>query len=163
MRRDRQIEKSSDNLKPKNPLGEEYLLVDGYNIIFAWDELKSIAAQNMDSARARLINIMCNYQAFRRCNLILVFDAYRVKSERKVETIGGISVVYTQEAETADAFIEKTAHKLGKENRVRVATNDGLEQIIIIGGGAQRVSSEIFLLEVKEVERSIREVLENLH
>lgn len=167
MRRDRRAEVPSIGKAPKEkPVLEEYLLVDGYNIIFAWDELKEIAARNLDSARVRLINIMCNYQAFRKCNLILVFDAYRVKSDREIETIGGISVVYTKEAETADTFIEKTARYLnkdGKNNRVRVATNDNLEQIIIIGSGAQRVSAEIFRLEVNEVERSIREVLENLH
>lgn len=161
MRRDRLTE-NSDNSR-KKPQGEEYLLVDGYNIIFAWDELKKTAEENLDSARVKLINIMCNYQAFRRCNLILVFDAYRVKSDREIETIGGINVVYTKEAETADAFIEKTAHKLGRENRVRVATNDGLEQLIIIGSGAQRVSSEIFKLEVDEVERNIREILEKIN
>ncbi|MCH5204766.1 MAG: TetM/TetW/TetO/TetS family tetracycline resistance ribosomal protection protein [Oscillospiraceae bacterium] len=167
MRRDKQIENSGESHKQKNkPLGEEYLLVDGYNIIFAWDELKEIAARNLDSARVKLISIMCNYQAFRRCNLILVFDAYRVKSDREIETVGGITVVYTKEAETADAFIEKTAHYLGKsekDNRVRVATNDGLEQLIIIGGGAQRVSAEILRLEVDEVEKSIRKILEKHH
>lgn len=167
MRRDRQIENAGESKKPKaKPLGEEYLLVDGYNIIFAWDELKEIASRNLDSARMKLISIMCNYQAFRKCNLILVFDAYRVKSDREIETVGGITVVYTKEAETADAFIEKTAHYLGKpekNNRVRVATNDGVEQLIIIGGGAQRVSAEIFRLEVNGVERSIREILEELH
>lgn len=163
MRRDKQIENSGDYSKPKKQSGKEYLLVDGYNIIFAWDELKAVAAKNLDSARVKLINIMCNYQAFRQCELILVFDAYRVKSDRHIETVGGISVVYTKEAETADAFIEKTAHRLGSDNSVRVATNDGLEQIIIIGGGAQRVSAEIFRLEVNEVEQKIREILENLH
>lgn len=161
VRRDRQIENA---YKPTpTPKGEEYLLVDGYNIIFAWNDLRALAAQSLDSARVRLINIMCNYQAFRKCNLILVFDAYKVKSDRETETIGGISVVYTKEAETADAFIEKTAHHFGKDNRVRVASDDGIEQLIIIGGGARRVSAEILKLEVEEVERSIREILEGLH
>lgn len=161
MRRDKVIENAH---KPApTPKGEEYLLVDGYNIIYAWDDLRAIALKNLDSARVKLINIMCNYQAFRKCNLILVFDAYKVKSDRETETIGGISVVYTKEAETADAFIEKTAHHLGKDNRVRVASDDGIEQLIIIGGGARRVSAEILKLEVDDVERSIREIIEDLH
>ena len=161
MHRDRQIENAKETKKPIKL--KEYLLVDGYNIIFAWDELREIAARNMDSARMKLINIMCNYQAFRRCELILVFDAYRVKSDREIETIGGITVVYTKEAETADAFIEKTAHILAKDRRVRVASDDGIEQVIIAGGGAERVSAEILRLETKEVERSIRDILEDLN
>lgn len=161
MRRDRQIENARETKKPIKL--KEYLLVDGYNIIFAWDELRKIAEQNMDSARLKLINIMCNYQAFRRCELILVFDAYRVKSDREIETVGGITVVYTKEAETADAFIEKTAHILAKDRRVRVASDDRIEQVIIAGGGAERVSAEIFRLETKEVEQSIRDILESLN
>ncbi len=161
MRRDRIIENAKEIKKPLKL--KEYLLVDGYNIIFAWDELREIAERNMDSARLKLINIMCNYQAFRRCELILVFDAYRVKSDREIETIGGITVVYTKEAETADAFIEKTAHILARDRHVRVASDDRIEQVIIAGGGAERVSAEIFRLETKEVERSIRDILENLN
>ena len=106
---------------------------------------------------------MCNYQAFRRCNLILVFDAYKVKSDREVDEYGNITVVYTKEAETADMFIEKTAHKLCPEHRVRVATSDGTEQLIILGSGAMRVSAEVFRLEVEEVERAIRDVLDTLN
>ncbi len=161
MRRDRVIENAKETKKPIKL--KEYLLVDGYNIIFAWDELREIAERSMDSARLKLINIMCNYQAFRRCELILVFDAYRVKSDREIETVGGITVVYTKEAETADAFIEKTAHILAKDRHVRVASDDRIEQVIIAGGGAERVSAEIFRLETKEVEQSIRDILENLN
>ncbi|HCF83263.1 MAG TPA: translation elongation factor G, partial [Ruminococcaceae bacterium] len=160
MRRDKQTEQNYRAPKPKT--GEEYLLVDGYNIIFSWDELSALARENLDFARAKLINILCNYQAFRRCHLILVFDAYKVKSDREIEDFGNITVVYTREAETADMFIEKTAHKLSPENRVRVATSDGTEQLIILGSGASRVSAEVFRLEVKEVEKAVRVVLESL-
>ena len=160
MRRDKPAEQ---HYKSPKKTGEEYLLVDGYNIIFSWENLASLALENLDFARSKLVNILCNYQAFRRCNLILVFDAYKVKSDREVEEYGNITVVYTKEAETADMFIEKTAHKLSPENRVRVATSDGTEQLIILGSGATRVSAEVFRLEVEEVERAIREVLDALH
>lgn len=146
---------------PLPPKGPEYLLVDGYNIIFGWEELNKIAKDNLELARAKLINILCNYQGFRRCNLILVFDAYRVKgSHREIEKEHGITVVYTKEAETADMFIEKTAHELGKDHRVRVATSDNVEQIIIMGNGAIRVSATEFLAEVNEVESAIRKIIE---
>lgn len=146
---------------PLPPQGPEYLLVDGYNIIFSWEELNRIARENLDLARTRLINILCNYQGFRRCNLILVFDAYRVKeNHREIETEMGITVVYTKEAETADMFIEKTAHELKGKHRVRVATSDNVEQIIILGNGAVRVSATEFLAEVTEVEKTIRQIIE---
>lgn len=139
------------------PTGPEYLLVDGYNIIFAWDELKKAAADNLDLARSMLINALCNYRGFRQCNLILVFDAYRVKGgKERVEQIDGITVVYTKEAETADTFIERTAHDISKNHRVRVATSDNLEQIIILGVGAYRVSASEFHEEVKRTEEEIR-------
>lgn len=158
-------EKRPPTLKtPKLPLppkGPEYLLVDGYNIIFGWEELNRLAKENLELARSRLINILCNYQGFRRCNLILVFDAYRVKgNHREIEKEHGITVVYTKEAETADMYIEKTAHELGKGHRVRVATSDNVEQIIIMGSGAIRVSATEFLAEVNEVEEAIRKVIE---
>lgn len=146
---------------PLPPKGPEYLLVDGYNIIFGWDELNRLAKESLDAARNRLINIMCNYHGFRRCNLILVFDAYRVKgAHREVEEINGISVIYTKEAETADMYIEKATHELAKNHRVRVATSDNVEQIIIMGSGAIRVSAKEFLAEVTEVEKAIREIIE---
>lgn len=145
---------------PLPPKGPEYLLVDGYNIIFGWEELNKLAKENLDAARSRLINILCNYHGFRRCNLILVFDAYRVKgAHREVEEVGGITVIYTKEAETADMFIEKTTHSLAKDHRVRVATSDNVEQIIIMGSGAVRVSATEFLAEVNEVEKAIREII----
>lgn len=144
--------------------GEEYLLVDGYNIIFSWDELNAAAKENLDLARSMLINTLCNYQGFRQCHLILVFDAYKVKGNvREVEQIHNISVVYTKEAETADMYIEKVTNSLknetGKNHRVRVATSDGTEQIIILGNGAYRVSANEFHEEVKLVEKAIREYI----
>ena len=146
---------------PLPPQGPEYLLVDGYNIIFAWEELNRLAKENLELARSRLINSLCNYQGFRRCNLRLVFDAYKVKgNHREIEQEMGITVVYTKEAETADMFIEKTAHELGRKHRVRVATSDNVEQIIILGNGAVRVSATEFLAEVTEVEKTIRQIIE---
>lgn len=140
--------------------GEEYLLVDGYNIIFAWDELNALAQDNLELARASLINAMCNYRGFVGGHLILVFDAYRVKGAvREIEEIGGISVIYTKEAETADMYIEKVSHELGKKHRVRVATSDRLEQIIILGAGAYRMSASEFHDEVMRAERDIRSTI----
>ena len=144
------------------PKGPEYILVDGYNIIFAWDELKKLAEESLDLARSTLINRLCNYQGFRRCNLILVFDAYKVRGDhREVEQICGISVVYTKESETADTYIEKVSHELSKNHRVRVATSDGAEQIIILGNGAYRVSAEEFRREIEAVEKAIRDIIGN--
>lgn len=145
------------------PEGPEYLLVDGYNIIFAWEELAELARTDLDAARHRLIQILCNYQGYRRCELILVFDAYKVKGNPgSIERQHGIHVVYTKEAETEDMYIEKVTHTLAKEHRVRVATSDGLEQIIILGHGAVRVPARQFREEVEQVERAIREILESL-
>ncbi|HCT93066.1 MAG TPA: translation elongation factor G, partial [Lachnospiraceae bacterium] len=118
------------------------LLVDGYNIIFAWDELKAVARENLDGARYKLMDLLCNYQGFRQCTLICVFDAYKVKGGTgSVGMYHNIHVVYTKEAETADAYIEKTTAEIAKKNRVRVATSDALEQIIVMGHGAVRVSA----------------------
>lgn len=140
---------------------EEYLLVDGYNIIFAWDELKALAAENLEGARAKLMEIMCNYQGFCGCHLILVFDAYKVKGNPgSVEQFHNISVVYTKEAETADMYIEKTTKKIAKKKRVRVATSDGMEQIIILGHGATRISARAFQEEVQRVNGRIAEEVE---
>ncbi len=105
---------------------------------------------------------MCNYQGFKRCNLILVFDAYKVKSDREIEKYGDITVVYTKHAETADNYIERAAHKLARSNRVRVATSDGTEQVIILGQGAFRVSAREFKFEVDEVMENIRKILEEM-
>ena len=143
--------------------GPEYLLVDGYNIIFAWDDLRRLAEESLDLARTRLINILCNFQGFKRCELILVFDAYKVPgNDREIEKAGGISIVYTKEHETADAYIEKVSHELVKNHRVRVATSDGAEQVIILGNGALRVSASELLEEVTEAEKAIRSYIETL-
>ncbi len=141
--------------------GDEYVLVDGYNVIFAWDELSDIARNvSLESARHRLINIMCNYQGYKKCRLILVFDAYKVKgSTGNAEKIDGITVIYTKEAETADSYIEKASYKLAKNNRVRVVTSDGMEQMIILGNGALRVSSRMFLEEVRNAQEEIKELI----
>ena len=145
--------------KPQ-PQGPEYVLVDGYNIIFAWDDLKKLARENLDMARARLIDQLRNYQGFRQCPVIVVFDAYKVKGNPgSIERFGDFSVVYTKEAETADMYIERVTHELGKKHKVRVATSDGLEQIIILGHGALRISADSFRQEVLQVETAIREFL----
>lgn len=140
------------------PCGTEYLLVDGYNIIFAWEDLKEIAKENLESARNMLTDRLCNYRGFKQCEIILVFDAYKVKGNKgEVEDINNIKVVYTKEAETADTYIEKVSYKLSRNHRVRVATSDGVEQLIILGNGAQRVSASEFLKEVQQIENAIRE------
>ena len=140
--------------------GPEYLLVDGYNIIFAWDDLAAIAKEDMDLARSRLVNLMCNYRGLHRCEIILVFDAYRIKGNTgSVETVNNISVVYTKEAETADSYIERTTHELSKNYRVQVATSDRMEQLIIIGNGAMRISADAFRKEVDRTEAAMRELM----
>ena len=150
---------TSDYKQKKTPDGEkEYLLVDGYNIIFAWEDLKELAASNIDGAREKLMDILCNYQGFKKCTLILVFDAYKVKGNPgSVETYHNIHVVYTKEAETADQYIEKTVHEIGRKYRVTVATSDQLEQVIILGQGGRRMSARELLEDVIEVRQQIRE------
>ena len=141
----------------------EYLLVDGYNIIFAWDELSSLAAQDVAAARGALIDILANYQGFRKCRVIVVFDAYKVKGNPgSVQTVHGVKVVYTKEAETADTYIERATYELRRERRVRVATSDGPEQVIILGHGALRVSARAFHAEVEAAEGQISAVLQSL-
>lgn len=151
-------QKSVTHYKPKSvDIAPEYLLIDGYNIIFAWDDLKEIAQENLNDARILLIDKICNYQVMKQNNVILVFDAYKVKGmTREIEKVHGITVVYTKEAETADAYIEKATRQLCKHYRVRVATSDNLEQIIIFGHGARRVPASEFLDEVKQTESEIR-------
>ena len=150
---------TSDYKQKKTPDGEkEYLLVDGYKIIFAWEDLKELAAVNIDGAREKLMDILCNYQGFKKSTLILVFDAYKVKGNPgSVETYHNIHVVYTKEAETADQYIEKTVHEIGRKYRVTVATSDQLEQVIILGQGGQRMSARELLEDVIEVSHQIRE------
>ncbi len=140
---------------------KEFLLVDGYNIIFAWDDLKKLSAEDVEAARYKLANTLCNYRGFRNIDVILVFDAYRVKGNTgSIEKYHNITIVYTKEAETADMYIEKVTHEIGKKHRVRVATSDGLEQIIILGHGAMRLSASALLEEVLDVEQAIRDFLQ---
>ena len=142
-------------------IAPEYLLVDGYNIIFSWDELNTLSKESLDAARHKLMDILCNYQGFQKCVLILVFDAYRVPSSPgSIEQYHNIHVVYTKEAETADMFIERVTHEIGRNRRVRVATSDGMEQIIILGHGALRVSARMFHEEVQNVEKQIRALVQ---
>lgn len=141
--------------------GTEYLLVDGYNVIFAWDSLKELSkGGNLDGARNMLINVLCNYQGYKKCEVILVFDAYKVKgNNREIEKVNNINIVYTKEAETADMYIEKVTHQLAKKHKVRVVTSDALEQLIILGNGALRVSSREFLYEIEQMENEIRNII----
>ncbi|MDE5769107.1 MAG: NYN domain-containing protein, partial [Oscillospiraceae bacterium] len=144
------------------PKRSEYLLVDGYNIIFAWDSLKKIAAESLDAARAELIRILHNYQGMKQCKLILVFDAYKIKNNPgSVEQSGDFSIVYTKEAETADTYIERVTHELSHDHhaRVRVATSDGMEQMIILGNGAYRMSAQELWQSVLNTEQEIENYL----
>ena len=140
---------------------EEYLLVDGYNIIFSWDELNELSKTNIAAARQKLMDVLCNYQGFKKCTLILVFDAYKVEGfQGEVQKYHNIHVVYTKEAETADQYIEKTVHQMAKKYNVTVATSDATEQVIIWGAGAMRMSAQGLLTEVQETNREIRKLLE---
>ncbi len=137
---------------------EEVLLVDGYNVIFFWEELKELAKATMDGARSRLMEILSNYQGMKQCHVILVFDAYRVEGHRcEVFKYHNIYVVYTKEAETADQYIEKTVHDLGRKYRVTVATSDGLEQVIILGQGGLRMSAAELKEEIEKANQCLRE------
>ena len=143
------------------PAGSEYLLVDGYNVIFSWDELETVAAEHLDTARRMLCDLMSNYQSFRKCEVIVVFDAYKVKGgTERVEKYHNIHVVYTKETETADSFIERTTYQIGREHRVRVVSSDGAEQVIILGHGALRVSAAGFHEEMVQTTGEIRNILQ---
>lgn len=142
---------------------EEYLLVDGYNIIFSWDELNELSKTNIAAARQKLMDVLCNYQGFKKCTLILVFDAYKVEGfQGEVQKYHNIHVVYTKEAETADQYIEKTVHQIAKKYKVTVATSDATEQVIIWGAGAMRMSAQGLLQEVQETNKEIRRLLEEV-
>ena len=137
---------------------EEYLLVDGYNVIFAWEDLKELAKVNIEGARNKLMDVLCNYQGFKKCNLILVFDAYKVQGqELEVQKYHNIYVVYTKEAETADQYIEKVVHEIGRKYHVTVATSDNVEQVVTLGQGGKLLSARELRTEVEEVQRQIRE------
>ena len=156
-RTESQQEKRSVPSRPEEP---EYLLVDGYNIIFAWDELKDAAHASLDAARQLLMDLLSNYQGFRSCVVILVFDAYKVpRATQDVSRYHNIYVVYTKQAETADAYIEKATYELGRHHRVRVATSDGTEQLIILGHGALRLSARAFRAEVEQAGSQMAAIL----
>ncbi len=144
--------------------GPEYLLVDGYNIIFAWEELKAVARTNLDAARQMLMDLLSNYQGFKQCVVILVFDAYKVpRSIQDVYKYHNIYVVYTKEAETADTYIERATYEIGQHHQVRVATSDGAEQLIILGHGALRLSATAFKAEVEAASGQIAALIQRLN
>lgn len=163
-RADEYPEIHTDAKRVKSSIGkDDYLLVDGYNIIFAWQELKELADINIDSARDKLIEKLANYQGYKGCKLILVFDAYKVKGGKEnVIKQGDMWIVYTKEAETADRYIAKASLELTGKGMVRVATSDALIQMIIFGSGAVRTSARELEAEVKYVEGLIAEKLEKM-
>lgn len=139
-------------------MNDEYLLVDGYNIIHAWSELRKIAKEDLEGARQKLIHILSDYQGYKQINVIVIFDAYRIKGGTGEQyRYNNVDIVYTKETETADHFIEKVAHKIGRTNKVRVATSDRLEQIIILGKGATRVSARELQIEINELKKLQRQ------
>lgn len=149
--------------RKQKPRGDDYLIIDGYNFIFASDEFRKLASSDISLARDTLTRIMCDYSAFKRVKVIIVFDAYKRKGgEGSVETLGNVSVVYTKEAETADAYIEKATHDMAAKNRVRVVTSDMQEQLIILGSGGLRVSASEFTKELALTDAEIKEAISNL-
>ena len=151
-------DKQGNIIYPQKDPGEEYLIVDGYNIIFAWEDLNELSKANMDSARGKLLDVLGSYQGYRGCHVVVVFDAYRTKGHPAVtEQYHNIRVVYTKTDETADMYIEKLVHEIGKKNRVTVATNDGLEQLTVMSQGALRMSASNLK---EELERTAKEIYE---
>ncbi len=149
--------------KKQKPRGEDYLIIDGYNFIFATEEFKRLANLDISLARDTLIRIMCDYSSFKRCKVIIAFDAYKRKGgEGSTERCGEVTVVYTKESQTADAYIEKVTHDIAKEHRVRVVTGDMQEQLIVLGNGALRVSTAEFINEIHLTEKEIKETIESL-
>lgn len=139
-------------------MAQEFLLVDGYNIIFAWPELKELAKTNLESARIRLADLLCNYQGFKKNEVILIFDGYKAKGNPgSVIHYYNIDIVYTKEAQTADQFIEALSYQMAREYQIRVATSDALEQMIILAKGAARMSARELKEEINETERAILE------
>ena len=140
-----------------NSKSREYLFVDGYNIINAWEKLRNLTQVNLDSARNELIEIMSEYQAYTGINVIIVFDAYQVRGNNYNEkTIKGVKVVYTKEKETADQFIERTVDNMGKRRKIKVATSDWIQQQIVLGRGASRISARELELEIDSIKRKIK-------
>ena len=149
--------------KKLSSLGENYVILDGYNVIFGWEELEKQAKTDLPLARDTLIRLMCDYSAFQRCKTVIVFDAYKRKDNKgSEEKYGPVKVVYTKEAETADSYIEKLTYEIAKNNRVRVVTGDLVEQYIILGNGALRASVREFRLEVNEVLKDIRAITDGI-
>lgn len=146
----------------KQEVLREYLLVDGYNVIFAWEELKELARENIEGARGKLMDILSNYQGFRKCTVILVFDAYKMEGfVQEIQKYHNIHVVYTKEAETADQYIEKVVHELGRKYHVTVVTSDSVEQVVTLGQGGTLISAREFYEEIKIVRKQILEACEN--
>lgn len=137
---------------------QEYLIVDGYNIIFSWDELRRLSETSLESARMKLADLLCNYQGYKKNEVILVFDGYKMKGNPgNVYHYHNIDIVYTKEAQTADQFIELVTAQMGRKCTIRVATSDATEQIIVLGKGAARMSARELKREMEETERLIRE------
>ncbi len=168
----RRVSEKTENAAPKQekrerpkklkPRGEEYVIIDGYNFIFAIDEMRRIAESDFARARDVLTRIMCDYSAFRGCRVIVVFDAYkRGGGEGSVEECGAVTVVYTKESQTADTYIERTTYEISDEHTVRVVTSDYEEQLVVLGSGGLRVSAKEFYTEIKETTRLIAETIES--
>lgn len=154
-------ESKRERPKKMKPRGEEYIIIDGYNFLFAIDEMRKMAESDMARARDVLARMMCDYAAFRRCRVIIVFDAYnRTGGEGSVTELGAVSVVYTKESQTADAYIERTTYEISGEHSVRVVTSDYQEQLVILGNGGLRVSAREFYGELTETVKAIREKIE---
>jgi uncharacterized protein len=138
---------------------EEFLLVDGYNIVNSWPELKAIASDNLENAREKLIDIMQNYQAYKGINIIIVFDAHHSNAAiENIEIYGNIQVIYTRQYQTADQYIEKWVNDMGKYRRIRVATSDYMEQTTILSRGGIRMSARELLLEVELAQKELEDV-----
>ena len=156
-RKVRDYNPSAEKHKKKPEAVKEYLLVDGYNIVFAWEDLKELAEVNIEAARGKLADILCNYQGYKGCTLILVFDAYKVVGNTgEMTDYHNIHIVYTKEAETADQYIEKLAHEIGRKYNVTVATSDGLEQLIIRGQGCRLLSAKELRDEIEYMKQELR-------
>ena len=165
LRTEKNTSSDNNNYHHKKQVSQkEYLLIDGYNIIFAWEDLKKLSNDSLETARSKLIEQISTYKIFKKYEIILVFDAYKVKGNRgEVEQIDGITVVYTKEAQTADSYIEKTAKILSRDYKVTVATSDELEQLIIFGSGALRMPARILQKEVEDVHLNIRQMLDSFN
>ena len=168
----RRVSEKTENAAPKQekrerpkklkPRGEEYVIIDGYNFIFAVDEMRKIAESDLSRARDVLVRLMCDYSSFRGCRVIVVYDAYkRTGGGGSVEECGAVTVVYTKEKQTADAYIERTTYEISDEHTVRVVTSDYEEQLVVLGSGGLRVSSKEFYAEIKETTRLIAETIES--